>query len=118
MKQVERCAQNLVWAIQDSEEYQNFCRIREKVKKDPDLREQINQFRIHVFDVQNSPEPLDMYDEQKKLCREYEEFRKNPLVNEFLQAELRICRMLQKVTMDIAGAVDLDTQAIAEHIYR
>lgn len=117
MKQVEMCLQNLVWAIRDSEEYQHFCRIRDKVKEEPELREQINKFRIHVFDVQNSPEPLDMYDEQKKLCRDYEEFRKNPLVNDYLQAELRICRMLQKITLDIAGAVDLDSQSIAEHLY-
>ena len=117
MKQVEMCAQSLVWAIRDSEEYQNFCKIRDKVKEQPELREQINKFRIHVFDIQNSPEPLDMYDEQKKLCQDYEEFRKNPLVNEFLQAELRGCRMLQKITLDIAGAIDLDTQGIAEHIY-
>lgn len=117
MKQVEMCAQNLVWAIRDSEEYQHFCKIRDKIKEQPELREQLNKFRIHVFDIQNSPEPLDMYDEQKKLYRDYEEFRKNPLVNEFLQAELRVCRMLQKITLDIAGAIDLDTQGIAEHIY-
>lgn len=117
MKQVEMCTQSLVWSIRDSEEYQQFCKIREKFKEQPELREQLNKFRIHVFDIQNSPEPLDMYDEQKKLCKEYEEFRKNPLVNEFLQAELRVCRMLQKITTEIAGAVDLDTYEIAEHLY-
>ena len=101
MKQVEMCLQNLVWAIRDSEEYQHFCRIRDKVKEEPELREQINKFRIHVFDVQNSPEPLDMYDEQKKLCRDYEEFRKNPLVNDYLQDQTDMLRVIRPLPLCI-----------------
>lgn len=118
MRQVDMCTQSLVWAIKESEEYQQFCRIRDKVKEEPELRKLINEFRIHVFDIQNSPEPLDMYDEQKKLCQKYETFCKNPLINEFLQAEVRVCRMVQKITSDIVGAIDLDTEEIAEHLTR
>lgn len=108
MKQVESCTQNLVWALKESEEYQNFCEIRDKIKKDPELRSSLNAFRMHVFEVQNSPEPLDMYEEQERLCKEYAVFRKNPMVHDFLQAELRICRMIQDITSALAGAVDMD----------
>lgn len=35
--------------------------------------------------------------------------RKNELVNEFLKAELSVCRMLQGITRVIADSVELDT---------
>lgn len=116
MDKIRDCTQKLIRAILESEEYMQYCEIRDKVRENPELRRKINDFRLHVFEVQNSEEPLDMYEEQERLCREYEEFRKNPVVNDYLQAELRICRTLQKITADIAEAIDLDAQDIAERI--
>ena len=114
MNQVEECTSALVKAIQDSEEYQSFLKIKERVAQEPELREQINAFRRHNFEVQNSSDVLDMYDEIDKMSREYQEVRKNPLVDEFLQCELRVCRIIQKATMEIVFPVDLDTKDIAE----
>lgn len=116
MNQVEECTLMLVKAIQGSEEYKNFLEIKEKVAQEPELRKQINAFRRHNFEVQNSPEVLDVYDEIDKMSRDYQEFRKNPLVDEFLQRELSVCRIIQKAAMDIVFAVDLDTEQIAEGI--
>lgn len=116
MEKVKDCTQALIKAILESEEYVHFSELRDQVKEKPELRQQINEFRLHVFEVQNSQEPLDMYAEQQRLCRDYEEFRKDPLVNEFLLAELRICRTLQRVTEDIADAMDLDTDEMSERI--
>lgn len=100
----------------ESDEYIQFCEIRDKVKEDPQLWKQINDFRLHVFEVQASQEPLDLYGEQERLCRQYEEFRKNPMVSEFLQSELRVCRILQKVVSTVADAVDIDVPEISERI--
>lgn len=116
MENVNACTQALIKAIQESEEYIHFSKLRDQVKEQPELRRQINEFRLLVFQVQNCQEPLDMYAEQLRLCRDYEEFRKDTLVNDFLQAELRICRMLQKITEDVADAVDLDSDEVSERI--
>ena len=116
MERVKSCTDALTDAILECEEYRRFCSLRDQVREKPELREQINSFRQHVFTVQNSQEPLDMYAEQERLCRDFEDFRKNPLVNDFLEAELRVCRILQRVTSEIADAVDLDTDEIAERI--
>ena len=53
MKKIESCTAELVKAIQESSEYQEFCRVRDEVAKDPQKRERINQFRRHIFEVQN-----------------------------------------------------------------
>lgn len=51
MKKIESCTAELVKAIQESSEYQEFCRVRDEVAKDPQKRERINQFRRHIFEV-------------------------------------------------------------------
>ena len=116
MDQIEQCTKNLGDAILNSREYQDFLKIRGKVAQDPELRRKINAFRKHNFEVQNSAEVLDMYDEIDKMYKEYEEFRKNILVDEFLKRELRVCRIIQQVNIELISAVDLDTKEIAEGI--
>lgn len=116
MERIESCTKELVCAILESEEYRQFCEIRERVAQHSELREQINAFRLHVFETQNSPEPLDMYEEQIRLCKEYELFRKTPLVEEFLKAELRVCRIVQEITMTLAQQIDLDTLEITKEL--
>ena len=116
MEQINRCTDELIDAILESEEYREFCMIRDRVAREPGLRDQINEFRLNVYTVQNSREPLDLYEEQQRLCRTYEEFRRNPLVNHFLQAELRVCRMIQHITAEMAERVDRDTAGFAARL--
>jgi cell fate (sporulation/competence/biofilm development) regulator YlbF (YheA/YmcA/DUF963 family) len=116
MENIKACTEALIKAMLESEEYIRFCNLRDQVRKDPQLHEQITAFRSQVFQVQNSKDSLDMYAEQERLSREFEEFRKNPLVHDFLEAELHVCRILQKITAEIADKVDLDTEPLAERI--
>lgn len=116
MNRIEECTQALIAAIRESGEYVRLSELRDAVKEQPELRREINDFRFHVFEVQNSKDPLDIYGDQERLCRDFEEFRKTPLVNEFLEAELRLCRVLQGVTTQIAGAIDLDVEEVAQRI--
>ena len=50
-----------------------------------------------------------MFDEVMRFQMENAGIRKNELVNEFLKAELSVCRMLQGITRVIADSVELDT---------
>lgn len=116
MTTIETCTQNLIDAILKSDEYRQFTEIRDKVAQEPGLKDQIDAFRLNVFEVQNSDEPLDMYEEQGRLGREYDEFCKNPLVHEFLKAELRVCRIIQGITFALVEHVDIDTANVADKI--
>ena len=49
-----------------------------------------------------------MFDRIDEFEREYEQLRENPVVEEYLQAELAVCRMIQEINMQIADAIDLD----------
>ena len=50
------------------------------------------------------------------LEREYEDFRKNPLVHEYLEAELRVCRMMQKISQELVSVIDLELDDIEDAI--
>ncbi len=114
MERIENCTEELIKAIQTSSEYREFCQIRDEVAENPEKRERINHFRRHIFEVQNTKESVDMYAEMERLCRDYEEFRRDPQVDAFLRSELRVCRILQKITLRIAQSVELDTQEVTK----
>ena len=40
--------------------------------------------------------------------KEFEEFRANPLVDDFLRAELAFCRMMQEVNVQITAELDFE----------
>ena len=42
------------------------------------------------------------------LFRSYNKMRSNPVVDEYLEAELAVCKMMQEVYAQIADAIDLD----------
>lgn len=96
MHSVEQATGELVEAILESSVYQTYQAELERVKAIPGLKEQIDEFRRRNYELQTS-EDIDFY---KLDCieKEYSEFRKQPVVEEFLAAELELCRMIQNIT--------------------
>ena len=110
MTEVNNALDQLVAAMKETKEYEAYHQAKENVKNHPGLKEQIDEFRIRNFELQNmahahSSELLFEIDE---LEREYESFRENPVVDEFLKAELGFCRMVQNVTAYLAAELDFE----------
>lgn len=116
MKNVARCTRELTAAICSSQAYIDFERAKEKIKCDPELRAQLNQFRRRNYELQNDKSGSDWYEEVDNFERENEEFRKNPVVEEFLSSELELCRMIQRINQSIADVVQLEIQEFADVI--
>ena len=49
-----------------------------------------------------------MLDRMEAFEREYEKFREDPLVDDFLRAELAFCRMMQEVYALLADDIDFE----------
>lgn len=92
--------------ILESEEYREYARLRDLVKQDAQLREQINEFRIRNFEMQMSADTV--FEKIESFERTYEDFWENPLVADFLEAELAFCRMMQRNNTVIMEAIDFD----------
>lgn len=106
MKTIDKSVQEFIERLRQTEEWRLYEKKREAVGRCPGLREEINAYRKKNYMLQQSGEEL--FDRVDEFAREYEQFRSNPVVEEYLQAELAMCRLLQRVYTQIAEAIDLD----------
>lgn len=115
-KTVEQCKGALLEAIRNSEEYRTFEENKDRIEKNPELKQQAQAFRRRVFLMQNSAESIDMLDEMNRLFATRTELYQNPVIAEYLTSELRLCRMLQKISMEVMGSTDLELESFEDVI--
>ena len=106
--EVQEALGQLAQAIRDSEIYREYRRQSERVDNAGNMREQIDEYSIRNFELQNSAYTEDLRDKMEAFEREYEKVREDPLVEEFLDAELAFCRMMQEIDVKLAEAVDFE----------
>lgn len=99
--EVTKCTEALVHAIVESEEYQSYRKYEDELDRMPELKEQIDEFRIRNFNMQRQ-EGVDLFEAVDQLEREYEQLRRDSFANAYLEAELSLCRMLQNVQKALA----------------
>lgn len=107
MDKIQICVDSLIAAIRNGEVYRHYLWCEEKLREKPELRKKIDEFRAAVFRFNNSEEQTDLFEKVDDFEKEYREFRKIPEVNEFLEAELDVCRLLQRVEASIQSGVDV-----------
>ena len=98
--------EELVSAIQESTEYQNFQEAEREVRKVPGLAEKIREFCWKNYELQNSGAE-DLYEQLEAFEDQYKVFRRNPVVEQYLEHELRMCRILQQINARLTGILDL-----------
>ena len=106
--EVQKALEQLAQAVKESEVYREYRRQSEKVDNTGDMREKIDEYRVRNFELQNSVQTEDLLDKLDDFEREYEKFREDPLVEEFLDAELAFCRMMQEIDVKLAEAMDFE----------
>lgn len=94
--------------IKNTKEYKEYQFQKEKVKRIPELKARIDEFRKKAYQLQNLSESDNLMEDVERLQRENESLLENPLVSDFLQAELDFCRMMQDVNTRIAEAIDFE----------
>ncbi|MBR1931559.1 MAG: YlbF family regulator [Lachnospiraceae bacterium] len=106
MNGVNEAVRRLIDEIQISDTYREYDAQRQKVNQFPELKEKIDEFRSRNFELQRSEDnALDKIEEFEK---QYADFREDPLVADFLAAELAFCRMIQEINTKIADAIHFE----------
>lgn len=109
MKEVDEAVYNLVDVICETKQFEDYQRVKAKLSGQPELRDSIQEFQKRNFELQMSDmDNLKLMEETDRLEREYEAFRANPLVNEFLACELAFNRLMQRVYDEIMEGIDYD----------
>lgn len=97
-----------VESIKNTETYKNYLEQLQLIKQEPVKYAKVNEFRQRNFELQNSVRTDDLFEELDAFDREYEIFREDPLVGNFLDAELALCRMMQKTDAMITEKLDFE----------
>lgn len=100
---MERALDAYIREILDSPEYGAYARARDKVKQYPELKARIDEFRRRNFEMQRCEDAA--LERLEAFEREYGDFVDDPLVSEFLDAELTFCRMMQQNSNQIMEAI-------------
>ncbi len=107
-KEIIEAARKFADQIMTSDTYKEYYYQREKIKKQPELYDKVNEFRQRNFDLQNEANSDEIFERMEAFNKEYEELRENPLVDSFLSAELAFCRMMQEVYVMLADEIDFE----------
>ena len=94
-------------AMRNTIDYQSYLKQEAELDKDKDLKKRVDEFRIRNFSLQKE-ENVDLFDAVDDIDREFVELRKNPVVEEYLEAELSVCKMVQRVLNAIHHEVKID----------
>ena len=95
--------------FQESTAFKDYKYQKERIRKVPGLLERINDFRRKRFEFQ-SYEGEDLFEKIDEFQREYQTFKEEPMVREYLAAELEICRLVQEINACIDELVDIDME--------
>lgn len=106
MSNMEQATDIFIAAIKESEVYKTYRTELEKVKAYPELKAQIDDFRAKNYELQMASD--NNYDKLDRFEKEYENFREQPLVADFLAAELALCRMIQHINTQITEGLDFE----------
>ena len=104
---VKAKAEELKYTILNSEEYKNFDMYRRKLMENPELKDKVNEFRAMNVRMQIEKASVGGGDMQR-LASENMELLNNTLVREFLNAELILCRMMQKISSILISDLELE----------
>ncbi len=110
MTDIEKATDSFVGAIKETDIYKRYTYEKEKLENLPELKRQIDDYRKRMYELQNTENPDELFDEVDRLEEEGANFRANPLVSDFLEAELAFCRMMQEIYTKITAEVNFDME--------
>ncbi|MED9972924.1 MAG: YlbF family regulator [Lachnospira sp.] len=108
MRRIDELKKEIIHEILNSEEYKEYRRLQAEMDRIPDLKRQVDEFRMRNFELQNSQDVPDMFAAMENLNNEYADMRNQDIVNRYLMTEITFCRFVRDIYKDIAEAIDID----------
>ena len=90
--------EELKQSLLESEAFLRYQKVRAEVHNYPEKEYRLHEFRRKNYFLQNSREQLDLY----------ADVYKDPLLGEYLAAEVAVCRIIQQVNKELIGCLDFE----------
>lgn len=107
MFEIEIKSRELAGCIANSPEYIRYRECLEKIRQDDFLMVRINDYRRRNFEIHINGN-TNVKQMAESLQREFMDVFENDEAKDFLDAEMALCRMLQKVNSAIMADIELD----------
>lgn len=107
MDSISRNIQILLTVIKRSDEYLEYRKQEDILKQNPELLARVDQFRADNFRLQNEAERGNLLQVTDQIFQESKELRKIPEVNSYLDAELALCKMIQRISREVVEGLDM-----------
>lgn len=114
MREVDRLKQELAHAVLLSDEYREYKRCEKILKQNANLYRAVNAMRKQNFELQNSEDVQNMYEESERIRNQYEQIRSLDEVREFLLAELSLGRMIQDIYESVVKDLEFDVDFLQD----
>ena len=98
---------NLIAVVKDSPEYKDYIKMQELIHQDLEKERAVNEFRRRNFELHKCRN-VDLYTEMDRLEQEFAPLREQEYVNEYLAAELAVCRLVQYINYRFMEEIDFD----------
>lgn len=106
MDSLDRIISMLLEAIRHTDTYIEYKIQEAKLEKDPELKKRVDAFRAENFRSFGMGSAGD-FEASEALSKDNAELRKDPRVNAYLDAELALCRLIQRITKQITDGIDI-----------
>ena len=108
MSEIDRLKFELAEAVKNSEEYANYRKCKYLLAQNPDLECNVDKMRQQNFEFQNSEDFDNPFDTINDINRRFECVSTQDVANDFLKAELCLCRMVQDICKTIIEDIDFN----------
>ena len=98
----------LIESVKATKDYRDYDMCRNKVLGNQELKDKILRAKEVRKQIERLPESELNGDYADRLEDEYEELTEDTDVHVYMQAELRICGILQQILSEVVKSVDVD----------
>ncbi len=103
----ERIVNILANRVMALDEYNEYLRTRDALKEDPELYKRVCDYQEANYKFQRQHGDIKS-DQVAELMRMTEEFSHNKLAEDYLQAELGFCRLMQNIVRGVVDKLDFE----------
>lgn len=113
MDKITEYVELLIQAVKESNEYCLYKQAEEALDENLQLKRRVEDFNRANHRIHTQKDPQKLFQGISALDRESQELRKIPQVNAYLQAELDLCKLLQYISLEINGGIDIHVPGAA-----
>ena len=107
MDEISMEIEKLLDAVHRSDEYQEYQKQAAQLEADPELKARVMRFRGDNFRLQNYSDKDELFHIAEQLNQESASLRQNLKVNAYLDAELALCRLMQRICRTLVDGIDI-----------